>query len=253
MNVTVTQLSPYTIEKTWPQLVAHVAESKSDLVLLPEMIFSPWLALDKDVSAERWADAMAVHDVWLGRLEELAPATVVGSRPVLRNGLRQHEAFVWDIENGLRGVHAKYYLPDEPGFWEATWYERGDGSFDPFEAAGATGGMLMCTEMWFTEHARSYAKSGAHLLFTPRCSHFSGNEKWLMGGRAAAVMGGAYSLSSNHVGQTGDVQFGGSGWVIDPNGKVLAVTSVDAPFVTVAVDLDSAENAKQTYPRYIRE
>ncbi len=253
MKVTVTQLSPYSISAEWPQLVAHVAEQQSDLVLLPEMIFSPWLALDNDVSTERWADAMTAHAAWLGRLEELAPATVVSSRPTLRDGVRRHEAFVWDIENGLRDVHTKYYLPDEPGFWEATWYERGDGSFDAFPAGDATSGMLMCTEVWFTEHARSYAKQGAHLIFTPRCTGFAGNDKWLMGGRAAAVMAGAFSLSSNHAGKQGDMHFGGAGWVVGPNGQVLGVTSVDEPFVTVDVDLTSAETAKQTYPRYIKE
>lgn len=253
MNVTITQLSPYAISAEFPQLVAHVAEQQSDLVLLPEMIFSPWLALDNDVSANRWADAMAAHDAWLPRLSELGPATVIGSRPILRDGVRQHEAFVWDIENGLRDVHTKYYLPDEPGFWEATWYARGDGAFDAFQAGKATGGMLMCTEVWFTEHARGYARQGAHLTFTPRCTEYASNEKWLMGGRAAAVMSGAFSLSSNHAGKRGEIHFGGGGWVVDPGGVVLATTSDAQPFVTVAVDLVSAENAKQTYPRYIAE
>jgi N-carbamoylputrescine amidase len=49
------------------------------------------------------------------------------------------------------------------------------------------------------------------------------------------------------------VDCGGLGWVIDPEGEVLATTTVDDPFVTVDVDLDVARRAKATYPRYVRE
>ena len=37
------------------------------------------------------------------------------------------------------------------------------------------------------------------------------------------------------------------------NGDVLATTSVDAPFATVALDLDLARRSKATYPRYVPE
>jgi N-carbamoylputrescine amidase len=70
---------------------------------------------------------------------------------------------------------------------------------------------------------------------------------WLAGGRTAAVVAGAYAVSSNH----GDERFGGQGWIVDPDGRVLAITSAEEPFVTVDVDLDGAEAAKRTYPRYV--
>jgi N-carbamoylputrescine amidase len=46
---------------------------------------------------------------------------------------------------------------------------------------------------------------------------------------------------------------GGLGWVVDPDGQVLATTSREQPFVTVEVDLRLAEQARHTYPRYVRE
>jgi hypothetical protein len=39
------------------------------------------------------------------------------------------------------------------------------------------------------------------------------------------------------------------GWVIDPEGSVLAVTSQRHPFITVEIPVWRAEEAKQTYPR----
>jgi N-carbamoylputrescine amidase len=66
-----------------------------------------------------------------------------------------------------------------------------------------------------------------------------------------AIVSGAFVISSNRVG--GDLGFNGKGWVISPDGKVLALTCSSKPFVTVDVDIDKAEKAKQTYPRNILE
>lgn len=80
-------------------------------------------------------------------------------------------------------------------------------------------------------------------------------DKWIAGGRAAAVISGAYCLSSNRGGidQHG-FEWAGTGWIIEPEeGDVLALTSLEHPFVTLDIDLTIAENAKRTYPRYVPE
>ncbi|HKT21069.1 MAG TPA: hypothetical protein VJR06_00395, partial [Nitrososphaerales archaeon] len=69
------------------------------------------------------------------------------------------------------------------------------------------------------------------------------------GGRVASVISGADCASSNRTGERGDARFGGLGWVVDPDGKVLATTSKEKPFVTVEIDRAVAERAKKTYPR----
>jgi N-carbamoylputrescine amidase len=79
-------------------------------------------------------------------------------------------------------------------------------------------------------------------------------EKWLVGGRAAAIVAGAYSLSSNRTSPEGSSPvFGGQGWVVSPEGEVLGLTLRQRPFVTVEIDLLEAERAKGTYPRYVKE
>jgi N-carbamoylputrescine amidase len=75
------------------------------------------------------------------------------------------------------------------------------------------------------------------------------------GGQAAAVVSGAYCLSSNLAGKTpegGD--YAGVGWIIEPGeGKVLGLTSSGQPFLTLDIDLAEADKAKKTYPRYVLE
>ena len=48
-----------------------------------------------------------------------------------------------------------------------------------------------------------------------------------------------------------DMKLGGAGWITDPNGVVLGVTSDDEPFITIDLDLTYAEASKSTYPRYV--
>jgi len=255
LNVTVCELhnEPAAFAADWERLVAHVASAASELVVLPEMPFYPWFATARPFDPAIWQAAIMEHDRWLERLADLAPAIVIGTRPVSARGRRFNEGFVWTAQDGYRATHIKYYLPDEDGFWEASWYARGTGDFSPVQSGAAKIGMLICTEIWFSEHARAYGKAGAHLLATPRATERATVEKWLTAGRVAAVASGAYSLSSNRVGQAGQVDLGGQGWIVGPDGEVLGLTSRDQPFATRALDLEAAERAKSTYPRYILE
>ena len=256
MQVTVCQLSEGSkgLETDWARLVAHVERHESQLVLLPEMPFYDWFPRRGTYDPIVWQAAVKAHQDWLARLPELAPAVVLGTRPVERGGLRLNEAFVWEPESGYHPAHHKYYLPDEAGFWEATWYRRGDGDFSPMRAGALELGFLICTEMWFMERARAYGRAGAHLLAAPRATPHETLDKWLAGGRAAAVVSGAYCLSSNcHTPGAPALGLGGQGWIIDPDGEVMGLTSVEEPFLSPEIDLGSAEAAKNAYPRYVQE
>src|SRR5689334_5951541 len=97
MRVSVCQLSdePGAFAADWETLRAHVDEQKSDLVLLPEMPFATWFATEREFARAAWDAAIAEHARWLPRLSELAPAAVLSTEPVERNGRRLNEAFVW--------------------------------------------------------------------------------------------------------------------------------------------------------------
>jgi N-carbamoylputrescine amidase len=251
MRVTVCEMpdEAEAFERAWLALARHCRSRATELVLLPELPFSPWFGASPRFEAEAWRAAEDAHRRWIGRLPELAPAAVLATAPVTRDGHRLNEGFVWDAEGGYRAAHHKFYLPDEEGVWEARWYERGDGRFETARVGGAAVGFAVCSELWALERARAYGRAGAHVLAVPRLTGRSTVDKWLAGGRAAAVVSGAYSLSSNRASAAQD--FGGGGWIVGPDGEVLATTSAAEPFATADVDLALAERAKSTYPRYL--
>jgi N-carbamoylputrescine amidase len=238
------------IARAWAALADHVKSFGSDLVVLPEMPFYPWLAKSRKFDPKQWFAALAAHDVWEDRMSELGGAAVLGTRPVEFGNERCNEGFVWEIDTGGRAAHVKACLANEEGMWEATWYSPAPAAeFTPVSVRDAHVGFLISTEIWAMEQARLYGNEGVRLLATPRVTNGAAHENWLAAGRVAAVVGGAFEISSNRADRTG--AYGGTGWIIDPDGRILAMTSEAEPFATVDVDLARAERARATYPRYV--
>lgn len=251
MKVTVCELPDSLSQSDWKALSTHVKSEKSEFLLLPEMPFAPWVFSSNEVRQPEWDAFVLAHDRWMERLGELGAAMVAGTRPV-RDGVgRFNEGFIWSVKGGYQAVHRKAYLPDEQDFYEGSWYEASHPEFNIVDAGDAVVGFLICTEIWFTDGARDYARKGSHLLLSPRATEWNTAQKWIAGGQAASVVAGAYGLGSNRSGHGSGVHWGSHGWIIDPDGMVLGTTSPSAPFLTRELDLSLADRAKSSYPRYI--
>lgn len=254
VRITVCELPDFgdpAFESRFDALAGHAAENDADVVVLPELPFAPWLPARDPARADvgpAWERAVESHDEWVGELDALAPASVAGSRPAVRDDHRFNEGFLW-ADGEARGVHLKRYLPDEPGFKEASWYDAGADPFEPVSCAGLDVGMLVCTDLWASHEVRAYGRAGVDLLVNPRVTERRTTEKWLAGARTMGVLAGSYLASSNRSGSADGVTFGGAGWVTAPDGTVLARTDVDHPFATVEVDPAVADRAESTYPR----
>ena len=225
-------------DTTW-HTVTQIPEV--DLVVLPELAFMPWLCATREVDPVAWA--RAAEEQHLERLADIPARVVVGTRA---NG-RLNEAFAFTADTGLQVLHQKTYLPDEEGFWEASWYDRGPVSFQVIDTPAGRVGTSVCTEMWFTQHAFA----GADIIAVPRATAIETTEKWLAGGMAHAVTSGAFCVSSNRSEAVSGTTMGGAGWIADPDGTMLAVTSAVQPVIVADLDLEVARTAKSTYPRYV--
>jgi N-carbamoylputrescine amidase len=234
-------------EAAWTDLVHFLQTRPTDVVALPEMPFCDWqMFMNRTIDPAVWGAAVAVHDAMIARFVELQAAIVLSSRPVEIEGKRLNQAFCWTRDCGYRGVHAKYYLPDEPDGWEATWFARGDRHFAPITVGPLKVGFQLCTELLFTEPAREIGRGGAHLIAAPRAT--GGHRRWPMAACMAAVMSGCFVASPNRRSYESEV-FAGRSWLVSPEGEILGETSVDRPFLTVEIDLEEAIRAKSTYPR----
>ncbi|MCV6575812.1 MAG: carbon-nitrogen hydrolase family protein [Cohaesibacter sp.] len=256
LRVTVTQLNnnPSKLEQDVKHLAHHINDHKPDFVLLPEMPFYPWLAASKDANERDWQLAINAHQTGIDAFAKISKTPFLSTRPTLNAaGSRRNQAFLWQEQTGAADFHDKRYLPNEEGYWEASWYDMGEDKFDIARLGNWRIGVQICTEMWFYEKSRQYGQQGVDLLCVPRATPHGSVKKWLAGGQAGAVVSGAYHLSSNSFTDKGEkADIGGLSWIISPEGDILATTDPDNPFATIDIDLNVSHMAKSTYPRYVK-
>lgn len=245
-----TNLLPH--HPAWTDFARRVEPSRADLVLLNEMPFGAWISsrptYDKDIAAA----SVDAHELALSALQKL-PAAVVSSRPIRGRSKLCNEAFL--LTDGVyRPIHHKQYLPQQEGFFEKSWFACERPGFDVIRFRDLRIGVLLCTELMFTEWARHYRRQGAHVIVAPRASG-SSRHRWDAAACMAAIVSGCYVLSSNRMsdGARSGPRFGGHGFAYSPVGELMGETSVAAPLLTVNIDLEAVEKAQRNYPCNVSE
>lgn len=233
----------------WAALRSHTREHGTDLLLLPEFAFLPavWKSQQPDLAL--WAETERRFRESIACLPELACRWVVGAGPATEAGTRRNRGFLWSSGSGLSVLRDKAYLPNEPGSWEANWFAPGGREFTVHAAGELRFGLHICTELWALDAVSRYPAQGVQALLTPRATAASSTERWIALARTLAVRIGAFSFSSNR--RSADGSSGGTGWLIDPEGREIARTSAQEPFATREVDLAACAAARSSYPRYV--
>lgn len=258
MKLTVCELSDNEQDfiSDWELLKAHLDIHQPDLLLLPELAFSKWIASEKAVNDAAKIKSAEKHEQWIGRLNELKARYIAYTRPVISGKKLFNTAFVYQKGVGHTKLHTKCYFPEEPHFWEATWYDAEEEK--PFESLQLDGfkiGALLCTEMWFTRYARQYGKQDVDILVCPRATGAGSVAQWTRCGQTLSVISGAYCVSSNKSGLGANgFQWGGNGFIARPmDGELLGATNAGQKFFTMEIDLKKSREAKSDYPLYVKD
>lgn len=239
-------------DRSWRDLVRRTRDARPDLLLLNELPFGRWPAAEAEPSEAQRAESRRLHDEGIGRLGELGVPVVLGTRPALEEGKNVNQGFVWTRDAGFHPIHTKQFFPNEPGYWETRWFERGATHFTVAEAGRVRVGFLICTEIWFVEWARHYGRQGADLIVCPRATPPGSVDRWRVAMQMAAIVSGCYVATSNRVGRDARGEtFAGYGWIVDPSGAVVAETSAAEPLVCAELDLALVRRAKGEYPCYV--
>ncbi|MBN7809015.1 carbon-nitrogen hydrolase family protein [Agrobacterium rosae] len=233
----------------WDRVVQFCEDHRVGALLLNEMPVGRWLAEERRYSAVVARESSASHDRFIRRFQD-TPFTVLGTRAVVDDPVLANEAFSLD-HNRYQPAHRKAYFPSETGFFETAWFQCREALFAPISVEDINFGFLICTELMFTEAARTYAKQDAHVILVPRAT--GGNlETWKTAASMAAIVSGSYVLSSNRTGiSKGGVSFNGGGFAFGPDGRLIDQTTIDQPFKTIELDIELVTRQRREYPCYI--
>lgn len=236
----------------WEAIKQLVSATKADILVTNEMPFGGWRPVGAEYDLDEAREWVAEHDRYLDAIKSLDVPAIISSRPIIFGDRLVNEAFAIENDN-FQTLHHKHYFPSEDGWHEASWFDTDLQGFDVKQVSGINVGALLCTEAMFTEKARHYGREGADLIVVPRASGVNVTT-WHAACSMAAVVSGAYVISSNRAGSSaGNIpQFGGQGLAYAPGGELLCNTSSDNPMKVIEMDINISKNAKKDYPCYLR-
>lgn len=226
-------------------IAAHVAETRPNLLVLPEMPFTPRIFCVDAADRDRWAATVEDHDQWLRRLTDVVPTPIITSRPINKTGKALNEAFFLDADRTLHPLRSKFYLPNDFPAVERVWFDEDDTATGVFDILGARISVQLCSEIMYAETPRLLRAEGAEIVVQSRAT--GDHPRW----RAASVLGastsGAFVIGANRRSEDRDWLTGAS-WVYSPASELLGESSPEHPCVTVEIDLNAARPTKGKYP-----
>ncbi|HEV2506207.1 MAG TPA: carbon-nitrogen hydrolase family protein [Mesorhizobium sp.] len=237
--------------QAWDRIADQINDARPDFLITNELPFGSWIASQPTFDPALAQNSIDAHARGIDALAALGIPAILSSVPVPAAGRLANEAIV--IENGIaRPIHRKHYFPQQPGWYEASWYVAGGNGFIAATAAGLSVGVMLCTDAMFNEHARGYGHQEATLIAIPRATG-TATGNWLTAGKMAAIVSGSYVVSSNRSGRAHDgILFGGSGFAFAPDGELLATTDAANPLRLVEIDPQRSVRQRKEYPCYVR-
>jgi N-carbamoylputrescine amidase len=243
------------------EAVRSAAERGADVVCLQELFRT--LYFPEVESADRFELAESIPGPTSETLCRLARELgVVLIAPLFERraaGVYHNSAIVIDVDGAIVGQYRKMHIPDDPGFHEKFYFTPGDLGFRAFETAKGRIGVLICWDQWFPEAARLAALDGAEILFYPSaiawCEGESAEERsaqhdsWIAIQRGHAIANGVFVAAVNRVGRQGGLEFWGSSFVCDPQGRLLGQAPADREdLLVVDCPLERVEEQRRAWP-----
>jgi len=166
------------------------------------------------------------------------------------NGKYYNSAVIIDANGKIMGHYRKVHVPNDPFFYEKSYFETGDLDYEVHKTRYACIGVLICYDQWFPEPARINALKGAEIIFFPSAIGWIRNytssdgdwyDAWKTIQRSHAIANGVHVAVVNRVGQEGNLKFWGGSFVCDSFGKILKEASNENEEVLV-VKVDLSKN-----------
>lgn len=242
-------------------LVREAASRGAQIILLQELIETPYFCIDKQDKHFDLARPLVDHPV-IGRFQSLAHelGVVIPVSFFEKAGLAYFNAVaIVDADGCIAGHYRKSHIPDFPAYEEKFYFNPGDTGFQAIDTRFGCIGVGICWDQWFPEAARAMVLKGADLLFYPTAigsevyqPELDSKDHWqtVMRGHAAANV--VPVVASNRIGRekSGDLQmdFYGSSFITDHTGKLLECADrTSEGLLTASFDLEEIRQYRRSW------
>ena len=250
------------------QGIATLAAQGAQLIILQELHNSLYFCQTEQVNLFDLAEPIPGPSTqFFGTLAQKHQIVIVTSLFERRApGLYHNTAVVIERDGTIAGKYRKMHIPDDPAYYEKSYFTPGDLGFHPIQTSVGCLGVMVCWDQWYPEGARLMALQGAELLIYPTAIGYESSdapeeqqrqrEAWTTVQRGHAVANGLPVIAVNRVGhepdpsgQTQGITFWGSSFVAGPQGEFLFRASSEEEACTlVEVDLAHSEQVRRWWP-----
>jgi deaminated glutathione amidase len=223
MRVALVQMSATTDKtanfKVVERMVAQAADSRPDLVMLPEAVMHDFGKPDQPLTQA----AEPVDGPWVAEMQRLArlhgTMIVAGMFEAVPDDDRPYNSLVAVDASGVRGVYRKTHLYDSFGYRESDKLLAAPPEAVVVPVGDIRLGLMTCYDLRFPEMARALVDAGADTLAVP-AAWVVGDHKvdhWQTLLRARAIENTCFVAAAAQCGR----RYCGHSMVVDPMGVVL--------------------------------
>jgi len=227
---------------TMNKLATEAARRGSHLVVFPEL-WPTGYALEQSKEL-----ASAMNSGLFAQVSTVATQnkiSIVGSM-LEKRGVEVANSAAFFAPNGrIMGIYRKIHLfrlMDEDKYLQA-----GSSPLMVDVPWGKTA-LAICYDLRFPELFRRYALEGAIMVIIPAEWPIARIEHWRALLIARAIENQCYVIAANAAGQIGDTIYGGQSMIVDPWGKVLIEGSDEPNLLTVDIEMDRIDEAREKIP-----
>lgn len=238
------------------------AEAGADLVLFPELSFTPFyprIPVEKRSESARDL-AEPVPGPTTERIAERAAdlGVVVVFNLMEREGDETFDTSpVIDADGTLLGRTRMMHITEYEHFHEQGYYAPGDTGAPVYDTAAGRLGVAICYDRHYPEYMRALALQGVEMVAVPQAGTV---EEWPSGMyeaelQVAALQNGFFTALANRVGVEGNMHFAGRSFVADPFGHVVTQAPGDEITIlhaSVQLDRCAESPARQLFLKHRR-
>jgi predicted amidohydrolase len=210
-------------------MISSAANNGAQIVCLPELFNSLYFPQHEKSKQASQKIPNNLTDALSDAAKE-NKVVLIGGSIYENDGKKSYNtAVVFDHNGNILGKYRKVHIPNDPSFYEQTYFTPGN-DYPVFETKYGKIGVLICFDQWYPEPARILRLMGANIIFYPTAIGYvkgiepvegDWHEAWEAVQRGHAIANSVVVASVNRVGVEGEMNFWGGSFLYDQFGTIL--------------------------------
>ncbi|MBR4979630.1 MAG: carbon-nitrogen hydrolase family protein [Clostridia bacterium] len=230
--------------------IKEAAMQKADLILFPEIQFSPFFPQYENFDARNYL--LTPDSPYVLGVCECCRENGIFASPnfyIEENGRRYDMSLLIDENGKIVGKQKMVHVAQCENFYEQSYYTPSEEGFSVFDTKFGKIGIVVCFDRHYPESIRTQALCGAELILIPTANVISEPcelFRWEI--RVQAFQNSVHIAMCNRVGKEGNMVFSGESLVSDCFGNVQSFAGSGEELLFAEIDLKTASDARKEKP-----